>query len=62
VKTRVGARVLVEWAIEHPAQYLVGRATYRALKDSTQRAILHGDGGLPPLVPPEVVRQYVPFA
>src|SRR4051812_26382480 len=54
-KTQAGARVLVEWAILYPSTYLVARATYRSLKDSTQAALLRGDGGLPALLPPEVV-------
>ena len=44
-KTQAGARVLVEWAIRYPSTYLVARATYRSLKDSTQAALLRGDGG-----------------
>lgn len=57
-KTQGGGRVLVDWALTQPSVYLVARATYRSLKDSTQRAILHGDGDLPPLLPREAVRQY----
>lgn len=57
-KTQAGARILIEWALAQPSQYLVARATYRSLKDSTQKAILHGDGGLPPLLPPEAVKRY----
>lgn len=57
-KTQVAGRLLVEWAIEQPAVYLVARATYRTLKDSTQRAMLRGDGSLPPLIPPEAVERY----
>ena len=57
-KTQVAARILLEQAVEHPATYLVGRATYRSLRDSTQRAMLHGDGALPPLIPPELVVAY----
>jgi hypothetical protein len=57
-KTQVCARVLLEWAVEQPTTYLVARATYRSLKDSTEKAMLHGDGGLPPLIPPELVAQY----
>jgi hypothetical protein len=57
-KTQAAGRLLVETALQHPALYLVARATYRELKDSTQRALLNGDGGLPPLIPPEVVEVY----
>jgi phage terminase large subunit len=57
-KTQAGARILLEWAVEQPATYLVARSTYRSLKDSTEKALLFGDGGLPPLIPPELVDQY----
>jgi PBSX family phage terminase large subunit len=57
-KTQAGARILLEWAVEQPATYLVARSTYRSLKDSTEKALLFGDGGLPPLIPPELVAQY----
>jgi PBSX family phage terminase large subunit len=56
-KTQGAGRLLVEMAIERPAVYLVGRATYRSLRDSTMKAILYGDGSLPPLIPSEVVEQ-----
>ena len=57
-KTQAGARILLEWAVEQPATYLVARSTYRSLKDSTEKALLFGDGGLPPLIPPELVDRY----
>jgi PBSX family phage terminase large subunit len=57
-KTQAAARLLLEWAIEKPATYLVARSTYRSLKDSTEKALLFGDGGLPPLIPPQLVAQY----
>ena len=57
-KTQAAARILLEWALERPATYLVSRATYRSMRDSIQKALLDGDGGLPPLIPPELVDQY----
>jgi hypothetical protein len=57
-KTQAGARILLEWAVEQPATYLVARSTYRSLKDSTEKALLFGDGGLPALIPPQLVGQY----
>jgi PBSX family phage terminase large subunit len=57
-KTQAAGRLLVETAIAQPAQYLVSRLTYRELRDSTQKAMLHGDGALPPLIPPEAVEYY----
>jgi hypothetical protein len=35
-KTQAAARILLEWAVEQPAAYLVARSTYRSLKDSTE--------------------------
>jgi PBSX family phage terminase large subunit len=57
-KTQAGGRLFLETALERPATYLVARSTYRSLKDSTQKALLFGDGSLPPLIPPEVVDKY----
>jgi PBSX family phage terminase large subunit len=57
-KTQCAARLLLESAVEQPATYLVARSTYRSLKDSTEKALLHGDGGLPPLIPPELVKEF----
>jgi phage terminase large subunit len=57
-KTQAAGRLIVESAVARPCTYLVGRATYRELKDSTQKAMLFGDGNMAPLVPPELVGQY----
>ena len=57
-KTQAAGRLLVETAIEQPSVYLVSRLTYRELRDSTQKAMLHGDGALPPLIPPEAIEFY----
>jgi PBSX family phage terminase large subunit len=57
-KSQAAARILLEWAVEQPATYLVARGTYRSLRDSTMKAMLFGDGGMPPLIPPELVEQY----
>lgn len=56
-KTQAAGRLLVEMAVEQPAVYLVGRATYRSLRDSTMKAMVYGDGALSPLIPPELVEQ-----
>lgn len=53
-KTQGAGRLIVETALQHPALYLVARSTYRELEDSTKRAILLGDGNLPPLLPTEI--------
>ena len=59
-KTQAAGVVLVETALnpEHVGTYLVARLTYRELKDSTQKAMLYGDGALPPLIPPAAIDQY----
>lgn len=57
-KTQAAGRLLVETAIEYPSTYLVARLTYRELEDSTKKALLHGDGSVPPLIPAEVIDQY----
>ncbi len=57
-KTQAAGRLLVETAIEMPSVYLVSRLTYRELRDSTQKAMLHGDGALPPLIPPAAIDFY----
>src|SRR6266516_46281 len=57
-KTQAAGRLIVETAVEQPAPYLVARSTYRELEDSTKKAMLHGDGSLPPLIPPELVEDY----
>ena len=57
-KTQAAGRLLVETALEQPSTYLVARLTYRELRDSTQKAMLHGDGALPPLIPPEAIEFY----
>ena len=57
-KTQAAGRLIVETAVEQPATYLVARSTYRELEDSTKKAMLHGDGSMPPLIPPELVDVY----
>jgi PBSX family phage terminase large subunit len=57
-KSQAAARILLEWAVAQPATYLVARATYRSLRDSTMKAMLFGDGGLPPLIPAELLDEY----
>jgi PBSX family phage terminase large subunit len=57
-KTQAAGRLLVESAVARPAVYLVCRSTYRELENSTKKAMLFGDGSMPPLIPPELVGQY----
>jgi PBSX family phage terminase large subunit len=57
-KTQAAGRLIVETAVQRPATYLVARSSYRELKDTTQKALLFGDGSMPPLIPPELVAQY----
>lgn len=57
-KTQAAARLIVESAVEIPTTYLVARSTYRELEDSTKKALLHGDGAMPPLIPRELIAEY----
>ena len=57
-KTQAAGRLLVETAVKQPSTYLVALLTYRELEDSTKKALLHGDGSVPPLIPPELVDRY----
>lgn len=43
---------------ERPRRVFVHHSAIRELKDSTQRALLFGDGNMPPLIPPELVEGY----
>jgi phage terminase large subunit len=52
-KTQAAARLIVEDALKRPAIYVVARVTYRELRDSTQHAMIEGDGPMPPLIPLE---------
>lgn len=56
-KTQACSRAVVEWALEVPQSiHLVARSTYRELEDSTKKVILRGDGALPPILHPELIR------
>jgi PBSX family phage terminase large subunit len=55
-KTQAAAKQIVAWAWRYPGTYLVMRRTYRELADSTQKAILRGDGNMPPALPPQLIR------
>jgi PBSX family phage terminase large subunit len=57
-KSQAAARLLVETAVERPSTYLICRSTYRELEDSTKKIVLHGDGSVPPAIPPELIAQY----
>lgn len=58
-KTQAGAKQIVNWAWTHGGTYAVIRKTYRELADSTQKAMLRGDGNMPPAIPPELVKVYL---
>jgi len=57
-KSQAAGRLIVETAVRIPTTFLVARLTYRELEDSTKKVLLHGDGSLPPLIPPELIEQY----
>jgi PBSX family phage terminase large subunit len=50
-KTQSAGRIITTWAWRYPGTYLVARKTYRRLADSTQKAMIRGDGGLSPCIP-----------
>ena len=57
-KTQACCRAVVEWALMHPGTTsLVARSTYRELEDSTKKVMLRGDGGLPPILDPQLVAE-----
>jgi hypothetical protein len=56
-KTQAAAMLLVATAVKTQGTYLVSRLTYRELKDTTQKAMLYGDGALPPLIAPNLISQ-----
>src|SRR5262245_34033216 len=55
-KRTIGARLSCETGLVSAAQHLIARATYRELEDTVMRAVLYGDGGLPPLLPAAALR------
>lgn len=60
-KTQGAGKLLIDTALHKNfagGTWLVSRLTYRELKDSTQKAMLYGDGALPPLIPPAAIVQY----
>lgn len=56
-KSQACCKLLVAWAWHYPGAYLVGRATYKELEDSTKRVMLRGEGGLPPACPPNLIAE-----
>jgi PBSX family phage terminase large subunit len=57
-KSQVACRMVVGWAWTKPADYLIGRKTYRRLADTTRKIVVAGDGGLRPAAPPELWEDY----
>lgn len=53
-KSQACGTVVTAWAWKHRGIYLVARATYPELRDSTLKVFLEGDGGLEPVVPHEL--------
>lgn len=61
-KTQICCKMIVAWAMKFPGStYLVSRATQRELEDTTKKAMLRGDGGLPPALPPTLVKKEYAF-
>lgn len=56
-KTQIGCRMIVGWAWRYGGTYVVSRGSYRELEDTTKKAMLVGDGGMPPACPPELIKK-----
>lgn len=57
-KSQACAKKQVRWAWEYPGtQHLAVRRTYPQLRDSTKMIYLRGDGGMPPALPAELIKQ-----
>ena len=57
-KTQAACYQIFKWALTHGGTYLIARATYPELRDSTRKVFLQGDGGMPPTCPPELVESF----
>lgn len=57
-KTQAAGRLIAAWAWRFPADYLVIRKTFPRLRDSTMKAMWHGDGGLKACIPSGIVGDY----
>lgn len=55
-KTQAAGKLFVGWAMRTGGTYVVSRFSYRELEDSTKKAFLYGDGGLPPLIPEQLLK------
>jgi PBSX family phage terminase large subunit len=53
-KTQACCWQVFKWAIEFGGTYLILRATYPELRDSTRKVFVYGDSGLPATCPPEL--------
>lgn len=59
-KTQAGCDQIVAWAAKFGGSHAVMRKTYQELEDTTKKAMLRGDGGMPPALPPELVKREWP--
>src|SRR5439155_9290809 len=57
-KTQACCWQILKWAIEYGGTYLIARATYPELRDSTRKVFVYGDGGLPPTCPLELQAEF----
>lgn len=53
-KSQSCGKMLLAWAMRYGGTYVVCRGTYKELEDSTKTMMLKGEGGLPPVIPPEL--------
>lgn len=56
-KSQSAGKMLLAWAMRYGGTYVVCRGTYKELEDSTKTMMLKGEGGLPPVIPPELIAQ-----
>lgn len=54
-KSQACCKKIVDWAMRYGGRYIVSRATYRELEDSTKKIMLYGEGGMPPALPPQLI-------
>ena len=59
-KTQAACAQVAAWAYRFGGTHLVGRRTYQELEDTTKKAMLRGDGDMPPALPPELIRREWP--
>ncbi len=60
-KTQACCSQIAAWAFTHGGTHMIGRKTYQELEDTTKKVMMRGDGGMPPALPPELVKREYPI-